>query len=300
MDFRKTKITCYKRVVVLVLYMLLGAVIFLQLEKTDEPNQVVAKRILESAKGELALQLKVNITDQEFLNLVKTIDQALEIQKRNDWTYMNALSFVLVSLTTIGYGDIVPRTLAGQSVFIIYAVIGIPWTVLTLKSTGEVTCFYIRKLVIFTEKVMCRRLTHDHIIAKCFMASFLFFLLYLVLTAFAFQHINNISYFEGFYATFVTASTIGFGDYTMDLNHLFDKYSSFTLALLLVSQIPVILFNLTTVSCFFDFAVEMLEKPRNVVNGSGVESAETMGDDSNDNRNNISTNDNNTSNIVNK
>lgn len=100
MNFCKTNITCYKRVAGIVLYMLLGAVVFLKLEKTDEPNQVVTKRILQSAKS--SLQLKVNITDQEFDNLVRTIDQALVIQKRPDWTYWNALNFVLVSLTTIG------------------------------------------------------------------------------------------------------------------------------------------------------------------------------------------------------
>lgn len=169
----------------------------------------------------------------------------------------------------------------------IYAVIGIPCMVLTLKSTGEVASFYIKKLVIFTEKIICRKPTHAHVNVKCFMMSFLVFSLYLAVTAYFFQYVNGISYFEGFYAIFVTSTTIGFGDITMDIESLTDKYGSSTITIMTVVQIPMILFNLSTVSCFFDLAAQMLEKPSNVVTS---DRGETTADDSNNNESNDDSN----------
>ncbi|CAO3573333.1 unnamed protein product [Mortierella alpina] len=42
-----------------------------------------------------------------------------------DWTFLNALFFVMVTITTIGFGDVVPTTTAGRAFMIFYAAGGI-------------------------------------------------------------------------------------------------------------------------------------------------------------------------------
>ena len=96
---------CPQKVVTLIIYILIGAAIFVKLEKTDESNQIVADRILKTVQEDLSLQLGVNISNQEFLNAVSNIAKALKIRARYDWTYWRAVDFVVVALTTIGKHD---------------------------------------------------------------------------------------------------------------------------------------------------------------------------------------------------
>ncbi|KAF9573310.1 hypothetical protein EC968_008764 [Mortierella alpina] len=42
-----------------------------------------------------------------------------------DWTFLNALFFVMVTIATIGFGDVVPKTVAGRTFTIFYAAGGI-------------------------------------------------------------------------------------------------------------------------------------------------------------------------------
>ncbi len=42
-----------------------------------------------------------------------------------DWSWIDALYFCMITLTTIGYGDLAPRTDAGKLFTIFYIIIGI-------------------------------------------------------------------------------------------------------------------------------------------------------------------------------
>ncbi|KAK3726590.1 hypothetical protein QZH41_009765, partial [Actinostola sp. cb2023] len=185
------KLKCLPRLTALAVYILIGAAIFVKLEKTEEPNEVVANRILKAVQERISLQFGINITDQEFMSVVDNITEAAVIRARPDWTFWRAFDFSLLSLTTIVptseifvqsgpsakarwdfvwcnvyfrgqqtgtpdengcYGDIAPRSPIGQGVFIIYALIGLPLAMVTLKYTGEFMSVCLGKIVVAVEK----------------------------------------------------------------------------------------------------------------------------------------------------
>lgn len=90
------------KVVVLTIYVLFGAWIFVKIEKTDELNETTANQILEVTKETFSRQIGVNITDQEFSKLVSNISEAILIRLRPEWTFWKGLEFAIISLTTVG------------------------------------------------------------------------------------------------------------------------------------------------------------------------------------------------------
>lgn len=55
-----------------------------------------------------------------------------------EWTFARSFLYSLTVLTTIGYGSVAPRTTLGKTVTMIYAILGIPLTLLYLSSVGAI------------------------------------------------------------------------------------------------------------------------------------------------------------------
>lgn len=180
-----------------------------------------------------------------------------------------------------GYGNMVPRTRLGQGVFIIYALFGLPLTMITLKYTGQLLMRCILKLISAIEKNIFGKDEPTHLKLKSIIVSLFWFIILHVYTAFMFKYVNKISYIEGLYASFVTFSTIGFGDYSIHNSIGKENLTLYVTAVIRkVFLLPLILIDLSVVSCLLNSIMFMMENMHNRLEDSKRE--ETAQDTSDD------------------
>ncbi|KAJ8985975.1 hypothetical protein NQ317_013858 [Molorchus minor] len=80
---------------------------------------------------------------------------------QRSWSFLNAVVYSLTVVTSIGYGHLVPKTTTGQSVTIVYALIGIPLFLIVLTDFGKLFTRCIKFLWSFVRRLYytgsCRR-----------------------------------------------------------------------------------------------------------------------------------------------
>ena len=124
----------------------------------------------------------------------------------------------------LGYGNIVPKTVLGRLFCVFYALIGIPGTCLTLKAVGDKITELFTRLEITFEKRLLKRPHPKKVETKVAITTIVItvvFLLPLLSLIVKVRH-EEWSYIESFYFTFITLSTIGFGDYLPHFDKEFD------------------------------------------------------------------------------
>ncbi|XP_065101275.2 potassium channel subfamily K member 17 [Paramisgurnus dabryanus] len=201
-------------------YVLLGGLVFWKLE-----GWYVLKQI-ETLKDERTqLLVKYPCVGQSGLReLAQMIKSASIVGLSPDsnnitdgfWKYTSSSVFAATVVTTIGYGNIIPLTAAGQIFCVFFALFGIPLNVVILNRVG--------KYMLAIEKTFCNFLAKKFERAKCvqiFFHSISFVLsafMYFVMPMILFKEYEGWSYSEAIYYCFITLSTIGFGDYVADYN----------------------------------------------------------------------------------
>ena len=173
---------------------------------------------------------------------------------RHNCGYHTFRSFVVLLVAT-GYGNIVPRTTNGRAFCIVYAVLGIPLTCLTLKIIGE-------KLLDVITSVMKRvktRLVRSDVKAVRKESVFLLNLLVWIATLVSLSGLAILrrgwTWFESFYFCFITFSTIGFGDFVA-----FDENEASSAADYFIVFIGIVLGFAVTSTAFFALA-SLMDEP---------------------------------------
>lgn len=197
----------------IIFYLSIGAAIFQVLE---EPNWEIAvehyksekEKILKQypclAKADLDHILEV-VSDAAGQGVTITGDKTF-----NNWNWPNAVIFAATVITTIGYGNIAPKTPSGRVFCIFYGLFGVPLCLTWISELGKFFGGRAKHLGQYlTKKGVTLRKTQF----TC-TAIFLLWgvLVHLVIPPFVFMSQEGWTYIEGLYFSFVTLTTIGFGD----------------------------------------------------------------------------------------
>ncbi|XP_053256155.1 potassium channel subfamily K member 16-like [Podarcis raffonei] len=129
-------------------------------------------------------------------------------KQRSSWDFTNSFFFVGTMLATIGYGNLCPQTKEGQIFCVIFALFGIPFCLLCLNYIGFLVSGVFESCA---EKVHGKENKNSARYFILFVAMGI--IVFLILPSFLFQRVEDWSYYEAIYFTFITLSTIGFGDY---------------------------------------------------------------------------------------
>jgi len=205
---------------------LMGTFVFIELEY-DEYEAKIESNLL--VKGDIELALPIGNITTDILELTSQYDTELDTAVRamyedwlnetlwdqlesngfvstyalaNPWKFESAAWFVFTIATTVGYGHIVPNTTAGYIFVIIYSVPAIIWM-----------GYFIKQLINFYKSCPCKGVISLELKLT---AIIVLFIVYLTVSGLLFSWLQPWTFIHGVYFTWVTISTIGFGDYTFD------------------------------------------------------------------------------------
>lgn len=195
------------------IYLMVGMFIFRAVERDNKPDPEQSKpQLLENIKDNIIA--KYNMSEAEFDSIVKQVEAASSASSDGpEWSYRESISFVVQLVTTIGYGNITPVTTGGRAFCIIFALFGIPINILFLQVVGERMLRSERLLVTkFESRCLKREDKPRHLNEKCALLGLMLLIIILLVGAATAVKVQEWTFFEGFYAYFITFTTVGFGD----------------------------------------------------------------------------------------
>ncbi|XP_070767878.1 potassium channel subfamily K member 5-like [Enoplosus armatus] len=203
----------------IIFYLSIGAAIFQILEESN----------WMSARDQYILQ-KENILKNYACLTKEGLDEILEIVSeaagqgltitgethRNTWDWANSVIFASSIVTTIGFGNVAPRTKGGRVFCILYGLCGIPLCLVWISELGSFFGDRAKRL----SQVLIRKGVSVKKVQLTCTAIFLLWGLFvhLVIPPFVFMSVEGWSYLEGLYYSFITLTTVGFGDYVAGVN----------------------------------------------------------------------------------
>uniref|UniRef100_A0A914XUR9 Potassium channel domain-containing protein n=1 Tax=Plectus sambesii TaxID=2011161 RepID=A0A914XUR9_9BILA len=227
----------YVALITVVLFIMFGAVVFQTLEEQPQRDRIAEeKRIFRRCIVNALRRSLPSIADTYGSPMIRHLSTACFNDTAPRWTWSNSILFSFSVVTTIGYGHIVPETTSGRIFCSIYAIIGIPLTMIAIANIGKYISDMIqwlerrmrkryreykeRKIIKSTDRALNRleeerndaedkeksRLTGDRLVIA--------FVLYVAIgSALMTTWENQMSYWIAVYFNVFSLTTIGFGDY---------------------------------------------------------------------------------------
>ncbi|CAL9705917.1 unnamed protein product [Knipowitschia caucasica] len=202
-----------------IFYLSIGAAIFQILE---EANWISAKdKFLQDKKH--ILTKYTCLTKEDLDDILETVagaaGQGVAItgdNHRNAWDWGNSVIFAATIVTTIGYGNVAPKTQGGRVFCILYGLCGIPLCLVWISQLGSFFGDRARRLsqVLIRKGVSVKRVQLTCTV--CFLLWGL--VVHLVIPPLVFMSLEQWTYLEGLYFSFITLTTVGFGDYVAGVN----------------------------------------------------------------------------------
>ncbi|KAJ7991295.1 hypothetical protein DPEC_G00295850 [Dallia pectoralis] len=197
----------------IIFYLSIGAAIFQVLE---EPNWKRAAQQYNEQKDRI-LEDYPCLTKADLDKILEVVSDAAGqgvtitgSKTFNNWNWPNAVIFAATVITTIGYGNISPKTSAGQVFCIFYGLFGVPLCLTWISELGK---FFGGRAKHLGQYLTKRGLSLRKAQFTCTVIFVLWGVLFhLVIPPFIFMSQEGWTYVEGLYFSFVTLTTIGFGD----------------------------------------------------------------------------------------
>ncbi|KAJ8269860.1 hypothetical protein GJAV_G00107630 [Gymnothorax javanicus] len=203
----------------IIFYLSIGAAIFQILE---EPNWDNALSTYATQKEQI-LKKYPCLTKEDLEKILKIVSdaagQGIAIRGNktvSSWTWPKAVVFAATIITTIGYGNIAPKTVGGRVFCIFYGLFGIP---LCLTWISELGTFFGARAKKLGHYMIKRGFTVRKAQFVCSVVFVLWgIIVHMLIPPFIFMRHEQWSYLEGLYFSFVTVTTIGFGDLVAGVN----------------------------------------------------------------------------------
>uniref|UniRef100_A0A673W9D7 Potassium channel subfamily K member n=1 Tax=Salmo trutta TaxID=8032 RepID=A0A673W9D7_SALTR len=188
-------------------YLLVGAAVFDALESKKEKTQ---KKKVYDRKQEL--MNTYNLSQFNFDELERVVLELKPHKAGVQWKFAGSFYFAITVITTIGYGHAAPSTDGGKVFCMLYALLGIPLTLVMFQSLGERINTLVRYLLHRLKKCLGMRRTEVSMV-NMVAIGFISCMSTLCIGALSFSYFEGWSFFYAYYYCFITLTTIGFGDY---------------------------------------------------------------------------------------
>uniref|UniRef100_UPI0037E88EE9 potassium channel subfamily K member 5-like isoform X2 n=1 Tax=Semicossyphus pulcher TaxID=241346 RepID=UPI0037E88EE9 len=135
---------------------------------------------------------------------------------RNTWDWVNSVIFASTIVTTIGFGNVAPKTKGGRLFCILYGLCGIPLCLVWISELGSFFGDRAKRL----SQILIRKGVSVKKVQFTCTALFLLWGLFvhLVIPPLVFMSVEKWNYLDGLYYSFITLTTVGFGDYVAGVN----------------------------------------------------------------------------------
>ncbi|KAJ6216810.1 hypothetical protein RDWZM_007967 [Blomia tropicalis] len=101
-------------------------------------NITYSNNVLYHHKWQQSVVDEIKEFQQQLMEAIKDGYEGQHSEGQEQWSFSGAFLFSLTVISTIGYGNISPRTDKGKVLTIIYAIIGIPLMLLYLTNIGDI------------------------------------------------------------------------------------------------------------------------------------------------------------------
>ncbi|XP_007559544.1 potassium channel subfamily K member 5-like [Poecilia formosa] len=244
----------------IIFYLSIGAAIF---QIFEEPNWKAARdKYIEQKENILRSGNVTKETLDEILKIAsEAAGQGVAItgdNHRNSWDWGNSVIFAATIVTTIGYGNVAPKTNAGRVFCILYGLCGIPLCLVWISTLGSFFGDRAKRLsgILIEKGVSVKKVQ-----LTC-TALFLLWglLVHLVIPPLVFMSVEGWSYLEGIYFSFITLTTVGFGDYVAGVNPDIEYPKLYRI----IAELWMYM-GLAWLSLFFSWNVHMVVKAHKVL-----------------------------------